>query len=143
MVSATAAFFAVSHSSFPSRHFPFVIFSHPIVPSQQIFQQSFHHPRCWDNFYVIVKESKEARCEDDLSLFQLDSHFLIPDKEVAFLYTKEVAMRRSRAPPAYWGIYTQSDRFLHINNEKAAHPPWCAALFVIHSTLPIQVRLLT
>src|SRR5438874_1297155 len=64
--SATAPYFAVFHSLFLSRHFPFVILSHPILSSQQIFQQSFHHSLCLGYFFVLGKESKEAGSEDDL-----------------------------------------------------------------------------
>ena len=80
--------------------------------------------------YVLVKESKENGYEDDLFTILAVSHFLITDKEVAFLYTKEVAIRRIRAPPERRQIYTQLERFLHINDVRAAHPARCAALFV-------------
>src|SRR6266566_2257676 len=128
--SATAPYFAVFHSLFLSRHFPFVILSHPILSSQQIFQQSFHHSLCLGYFFVLGKESKEAGSEDDLCPFLSVSHFLITDKEVAFLYTKEVAMRRIRAPQVRWRIYTQSGLLLYINDERAVHLAGCAALCV-------------
>jgi hypothetical protein len=67
---------------------------------------SFHDPLCWDYFHVIVKEAIEARYGDDLCPFLAVSHFLLAEKEVAFLSTKEVAMRRTRAPPERWRIHT-------------------------------------
>ena len=77
-----------------------------------------------------MKESKENGYEDDLFPILAVSHFLITDKEASFLYAKEVVLRKSRAPPEYWRNHSQSERFLHINDERAAHHARCAALFV-------------
>jgi hypothetical protein len=57
------------------------------------------------------------------------SHFLII-RTLAKLYVKETTMYQIRAPPEDMRIHTQSEPFLHINDVRAAHPPWCAALFV-------------